>query len=130
MKLILDRCAGDLLPWNPSERLCWFRGPVEVGNPLNTAVGRVAYYHVEGLYLLRRLLRVMLAEPSPGDLCRPMCQNNKSAFYQCQFNDNNPPSDACSNILGSTMMTNNFMSFSLQSSGLIIHVSSVTTLLP
>ena len=77
MKLILDHRAGDLLPWNPSECFRWFRGSAEVGNPLDTAVVRVAYYHVEGLYLLRLLLRVMLAVPSPGDLCRPMCQNNK-----------------------------------------------------
>jgi len=63
MKLVLDRCAGDLLSWNPSERLRWFRGSVEVRNPLDTAVDRVAYYYVEGLYLLRLLLRVMLAVP-------------------------------------------------------------------
>ena len=88
MKLILDRCAGDLLYWNPSECFRWFLGSVEVGNTLDVAVDRVAYYYVEGLYLLRLLLRVMLAVPSPGDLCRPMCQNNKSAPYQCQFNYN------------------------------------------
>ena len=64
MKLIFYHCAGDLLPWNPSERLRWFRGSVEVGNPLDTAVDRVAYYHVEGLYLL---VSEVGLEPTPTE---------------------------------------------------------------
>jgi len=130
MKLILDRCAGDLLYWNPSERPRWFRGSVDVathstlrwaGWPITTSKG---FIFSGSCYVLCSpcLLRVTCAAQG--------AKTTKVPFYQCQFNYNNLTSDECLNILESNMTTNNFMSFSLQSSGLIIHVSPVTTLLP